>query len=224
MNTLMLLTLPAAMLFANVGEPSSKVMHLDTNQDNVISVDEAQGSHLERRFAELDKDQSGTLTQSELKASRGGRANKHRDHEAFFKALDTNGNGALEKTEVEGKRFAKHFDAIDTNGDGSVSKAELQAAKRQMKGHHRGKHDPKAWFAKLDANQDGRLTPVEVEGRPLAQHFSKIDANQDGAITPEELQAAHANHRAHKRGAQSDRPRGPNGEMAQRGAGRTPRT
>jgi Ca2+-binding EF-hand superfamily protein len=42
------------------------------------------------------------------------------------------------------------------------------------------------WFAKADANQDGVLTPDEMQA-DAARFFATLDTNSDGEIDPEEL-------------------------------------
>lgn len=45
--------------------------------------------------------------------------------------------------------------------------------------------DPAAWFARTDANADGRVTRDEFRGND--EMFDRLDANDDGAITEDEL-------------------------------------
>jgi hypothetical protein len=51
-------------------------------------------------------------------------------HGRGFDAMDTNKDGALEKSEAKG-RLAKAFDEIDANKDGKVTKDELKAGWRK---------------------------------------------------------------------------------------------
>ena len=70
-------------------------------------------------------------------------ADPHAGHHAGhtppdFAALDTNGDGQLEKSELpEGHRMAgEHFDMMDKDKDGKVSKAEFDAMHAGHDGHH----------------------------------------------------------------------------------------
>lgn len=210
MKALMLLALPT-MLFAAPGVQTheqghgrrGKIETLDKNDDGRISKDEAKGTRLEKHFTEIDTNKDGSLTRAELKAARQKHA-RATPAEIIAKH-DTNGNKTLEANEVEQSRWGKFFAKIDADGNGSVTEAELQEAKKKFAQHHR-KHHKRGhrgggdWFGKLDANQDGRLSAKEVEGKRLADNFNAIDTNKDGALTREELKAAFGKHGKNRRG------------------------
>jgi collagen type III alpha len=73
------------------------------------------------------------------------------------------------------------FDRIDTNGDGALDKAEIEASRqRRGSGGGRGSGGPRD-LMQMDANGDGKVTKEEVpEG--MRDFFDRIDANGDGAI------------------------------------------
>ena len=52
-----------------------------------------------------------------------------------------------------------------------------------------GRFDPKAIFASMDGNSDGKLVGNEIPGR-MRERMSSIDTNSDGELTLEEVQAA----------------------------------
>lgn len=60
-------------------------------------------------------------------------------------------------------------------------------AQRKGKGK-RGSNVSKI-FAKLDKNDDGKITKEEAKGSRLEGRFEKIDKDKDGAITKKELAA-----------------------------------
>lgn len=45
------------------------------------------------------------------------------------------------------------------------------------------------WFARADANGDGRVTLAEARGAAMAM-FDRVDLNRDGIVSPEERRAA----------------------------------
>jgi len=47
------------------------------------------------------------------------------------------------------------------------------------------------WFARADANKDGKVSLAEAEAGALAM-FDKVDTNHDGAISPAEHDAMRA--------------------------------
>ena len=47
------------------------------------------------------------------------------------------------------------------------------------------------WFARTDANHDGKVTLAEAQGE-MAAMFDRYDVNHDGVISPAEMQEARA--------------------------------
>ena len=74
-------------------------------------------------------------------AERKGGPRKGGERGERFKKADTNGDGALSKTEVDAagmKRLSANFDKIDTNKDGKISREEMKAARASKKGEGKG--------------------------------------------------------------------------------------
>jgi hypothetical protein len=102
----------------------------------------------------------------------------------FFARLDQNGDGRITQAEAGAERW-QHLSRADTNHDGAVTRAELEAARPHDGGRGGGQ-----MFARLDANQDGKLVASEVPAEVWA-HISVADADGDGAVTRDELRQAH---------------------------------
>ena len=58
---------------------------------------------------------------------------------------------------------------------------------RDQRGGRRGGGDPKAFFDRMDADKDGKLTKDEMPER-MAERFDSMDADEDGSVTLEEMQ------------------------------------
>ncbi len=105
-------------------------------------------------------------------------------HGRSFDAMDTNKDGALEKSEAKG-RLAKAFDEIDANKDGKITKDELKA------GWQTPSADRKArMLARIDTDKDGKVSWAESEALAKAR-FDKVDANHDGFLDTAELSQGH---------------------------------
>ncbi len=117
------------------------------------------------------------------------RAAMQQKADAWWKKVDTDGDGTISKAEAEANapRLARDFDKVDASHDGKITREELQAAGKQAR-HARGKE----WWEKVDTDGDGAVSRAEAEANAprLAKKFDKIDSNSDGKITPEELKAA----------------------------------
>ena len=158
-----LLSLGAISLSAQSKEhPSSKEMltKMDTNKDGKISKVEAKG-HLGENFDSMDSNKDGFLTETELSAIKGHRAE-----------MDMDNDGKISKAEAKGP-LLKDFDSIDTNKDGFLSKEE-------MKAHHTEKIEA------MDTNKDGKISKAEATGH-VSKNFDSADTNKDGFLSKEEM-------------------------------------
>ncbi|MES2176010.1 MAG: calcium-binding protein [Pseudomonadota bacterium] len=176
---------------ADGGPRGGMMAQADTNKDSKISKAELTAG-LEARFAKMDVDRDGQITQKDRDAMRQQR------QDARFAELDADKNGQISKTEFT----AGHEARADKRQE-----RRAQAGKpgeregRGRGGHHRGPDrggmmghgGPGGGFG--DANKDGTMTKAEFMARPVAM-FDKADANKDGFVTADEMKAARQTMRA----------------------------
>lgn len=126
-------------------------------------------------LARFDWDGNGSVTRDEMRTTAIER----------FQKTDANKDGRLTLDEIQAARSehaAKRFAEKDTNKDGKLSRTEVPRM-------------PDEVWKRLDANNDGALTPDELvkKGERFAEHaqkhFQHTDANGDGAITQDEALA-----------------------------------
>lgn len=136
MNAIYALIVPAALLFAapngpSKGEHCNKMQELDTDGSGTLSTAEVEGTRLADKFASIDANHDGELSKPEMKAARKARkGRKGKRGGGKHKQLDTDGNGSLSLSEVQGTRLADKFTEIDTNGDSELSRDEMKAARK----------------------------------------------------------------------------------------------
>lgn len=94
------------------------------------------------------------------------------------------GKAAVGLADFQARRRA-HLMRADTDHDGRISLAEWAAQRAAHPGRDGGQGDPARMFRRLDANNDGYLTPDEIDA-VTARRFSRADADHDGRITPDE--------------------------------------
>lgn len=108
----------------------------------------------------------------------------------MFKTVDTNGDGAISKSEFNAyyaKHNAKHFKEMDANKDGKITPEEMQGSSRQRMEHSAGTTHLDQRFYTADANHDGGLDKTEADGMPmLIVYFDQVDSNHDGKVTRKE--------------------------------------
>ncbi|MDG2532727.1 EF-hand domain-containing protein [Sphingomonas sp. HITSZ_GF] len=91
---------------------------LDTNKDGVITRDEF-SADVARRFAKLDADKDGKVSQAELQAASPG----------GMGARGMTGDMTLADMQA---RADKRFERLDTNHDGKIDQAERDAIRARM--------------------------------------------------------------------------------------------
>lgn len=109
----------------------------------------------------------------------------------FMGLVDANNDGNLQATEVrQAVQTAVQggFAAADTNRDGLMSPTEVNAA---LVGAVKAAQQ--ATFQAADADRDGQVSKEEFTKSltdPVNAAFAVIDANNDGKLSPQELQSA----------------------------------
>jgi hypothetical protein len=98
----------------------------------------------------------------------------------FFRQLDTNKDGKVERTEVQASSEAR-FKTLDTAGDGALTEAQYVDA---MIAKIRPRLEQR--FDKLDANKDGTVTAAEFEAPALAR-FDRRDTAKTGVLSIDDL-------------------------------------
>ncbi len=116
----------------------------DTDGDGFVSKAEFTVAHtarIEERFARMDTDADGLLSQQEIDAVRENMRGKHKRHgkkrmEARFTKLDADASGGLSRTELEesSRWDEERFLAADADGNGELTMDEIAAARKARKG------------------------------------------------------------------------------------------
>ena len=107
---------------------------------------------------------------------------------ALFSALDANGDGRIERTEVpESGRDA--FDRLvrlaDRDHDTRIDRDEYQRfLERARESQRQAAPTPRARFEQRDTNHDGKLSRAEFPGDTTT--FDRIDADHDGFVSLDE--------------------------------------
>ena len=117
--------------------------------------------------------------------------------EARFKRIDTNGDGAIVKSEIEvanaraaqeaaatlASRLTTEFAKLDTNKDNLLSLDEFKASAPQAKAAP-GENA----LNRLDTSKDQKVSLTEFSAVALTA-FDRIDKNKDGRISDAEREA-----------------------------------
>jgi len=107
---------------------------------------------------------------------------------------DANGDGVVTAQAFEEAAKAR-FQRLDANHDGVIDAEELAAIQKRME-ERRAEH-PEAGrgpgggggaLARMDADQDGRITEAEVLTASRTR-FAALDADKDGVLSPAERSA-----------------------------------
>ena len=151
---------------------------IDINGDGTVTRAEAETAAT-ARFAEMDLDTDGFLTQDEMRAFNMARRDEMREKRDEMNDDRPRRERDPEKmaarmAEMQAKG-AERFAAIDTNGDGQLSPVEFAAPQMDR-------------FSKADANGDGSISPEEHAAarayRRRGHHNSKARKNESPNAGP----------------------------------------
>jgi Ca2+-binding EF-hand superfamily protein len=119
------------------------------------------------------------------------------DPQAFFKKIDSNGDGSIDKNEfltmwqqkgsVDESKVSELFSKIDTNGDGKISQSEMDASMKKM-GHGQKPQRPQG-PPPSDADQTSATSATgssSTGSTSSVKHYDKADLNKDGVVSAEE--------------------------------------
>jgi hypothetical protein len=120
--------------------PFPLISVLDANHDHVIDADEI--ANASAALLKLDTNGDGILTTNEYLPTpppRKGGDNKHaRPLPAIVKALDVNGDGVIDATEIANAPAA--LKKLDKNGDGKLTREEFDGNRPPRMQGGRGNH------------------------------------------------------------------------------------
>lgn len=151
------------------------MMMADANKDGTITKAELTAA-LEARFAKMDINRDGQITQADRDARRAQRL------EGRFTALDADRNGQISKAEF----LAGHQARQDKRAE--AGKGEGRKGHHFRGGHHGGKGMMQgSWRGQ--GGKDAVVTKAQFMAGPLAM-FDRADANKDGKVTADEMTAA----------------------------------
>ncbi len=183
---------------------------MDANKDGVVTRAEI-GAVLDKKFAALDTDHNGTISQAERQAHR--QAERDKRFNERFAAMDTDHNGQLSPAELRAAHDGRdgpgpYKGGRGFGGPGFGGRGHDGPGGPGGPGPHRdGGPDgaPKAG----DPKDGGDMTKAEFSKRALTM-FDLLDSNDDGKITAAERDAAPSGHRGfpgHGGGRYGDMPK-----------------
>jgi Ca2+-binding EF-hand superfamily protein len=165
-------------------------------------------TQVQARFAKLDANRDGFVTQDEAKAVAEARrterqASRGERRAALFERLDANRDGSISRAEFDSRPALGRGDRAERRGE----RGERRAGRMEHRGHRMGRGGAGMAgggfglraFETMDANRDGRVSLAEASTQALSR-FDRADANRDGTITREERQAVRAE-RGERRGS-----------------------
>jgi len=160
-----------------------------------------------RRFAMLDLDSDGRITDADLpprmrdrgalsrlagEEGRGMRGHRHGRMFGFLRGANVDKDGAI--TQDEAVRVAgERFDRMDRNKDGTLDRADRQARVKETTDYR-----VKRVLHRFGAVSEGKISR-EQAFKVAGDAFTRLDRNNDGTISRNERPRGWRGHRGHDR-------------------------
>lgn len=173
---------------------------LDSNSDGAVDQDELKSAlsqetddgllvSLSKNFADLDSDDSASLSSEEM-AAMAPRPPPPQDQapntglaDALISALDTDGDGAISSDELSNGLTSADsteiFSALDKNEDGTVSQDELAASLAPPPPQQVSSEE---LFSQLDADSDGSVSATELSSALQTSSTSSTSTDTSAAL------------------------------------------
>ena len=135
---------------------------------------------MSQQFEQLDRNDDGQLSQSELRQHAGRMAHRAIPVEITYIWITDAQRGRLDLNDLQ--QAYQLLQRIDQNNDGQLARQELQERREQVVSQ---------WISSLvdraDENGDNEISQSEARGTLLSRRFDRFDRNQDGHISRNEL-------------------------------------
>jgi len=147
-------------------------------------------AHVAEHFRKADANGDGFITPAEFDVARAAMhakfAERREDRRAeLFAMLDKDHSGSLSKDEFMAppprRGGPEGADDMDRGRDGHGDDMKLRHGRMGGMGGD--------WFARTDADKDGRVSLAEASASALAM-FDRVDTDHDGTVSPQEHDAA----------------------------------
>lgn len=105
----------------------------------------------------------------------------------LFERLDLDGDGAVDRAELDRFRQARFLEA-DADRSGAITREEMRAAAER-----RAVRMARRIFARMDRDGDGLVARAEydaVSAGRMSRVFERFDGNRDGRVTRAEIRDA----------------------------------
>lgn len=161
-----------------------------------------------RRFAMLDLDSDGRITDADLpprmrdrgvltrlagEEGRGMRGHRHGRMLGFMRGASVDQDGGITQDEVV-RVAGERFDRMDRNKDGTLDRADRDARRKEATDYR-----VKRVLHRFGGVSDGKITR-EQAFKVAGDAFTRLDRNNDGTISRNERPRGWRGHRGHNRG------------------------
>lgn len=161
-----------------------------------------------RRFAMLDLDSDGRITDADLpprmrdrgvltrlagEEGRGMGGHRHGRMLGFMRGASVDQDGGITQDEVV-RVAGERFDRMDRNKDGTLDRADREARRKEATDYR-----VKRVLHRFGGVSDGKITR-EQAFKVAGDAFTRLDRNNDGTISRNERPRGWRGHRGHNRG------------------------